>query len=400
MIKICKWKYNAMSPVMFMIDDLCNSWVDSNRNGKIDLGEDFGAGMRTKNSSFLFLEEKLLKDFPWVKVNFYVPVGKRIGMLANAPIRMYSAPINANAEIKKFFKSIHDNQKYELSYHGITHGKVFDKAKDQKQEWECFNNLEQAIATIDRGKNIFKDVTGEFPKGGKYCGYIGDTYGDQSIDKTNFFWWHRFWNRGIEDLNYETKFVGNEKNPLKAYDIQEFGENKIIDIPSTVNGAAFSLKSDSKIKSLIKKILSFYFIKREKSKIDFLLENKLVISIQEHICPARDDGKIQKPNIFDDLGSLQQIFSYLKSKNVWYCTGTELAEYYYLRKYLGIVYKDDKFEFDMKKIKKDIINKIISLEVENNVLEILAPDCKVYKKDNGIITVPVMEGNYIIKYTV
>lgn len=58
-MKICKWKYNADSPVMFMIDDLCNSWVDSNGNGKIDLEEDFGAGMYSENSSMKFLEENI-----------------------------------------------------------------------------------------------------------------------------------------------------------------------------------------------------------------------------------------------------------------------------------------------------------------------------------------------------
>ena len=41
-IEVCKWYQNADSPVLFMIDDLANLWVDINGDGKVDLGEDWG----------------------------------------------------------------------------------------------------------------------------------------------------------------------------------------------------------------------------------------------------------------------------------------------------------------------------------------------------------------------
>lgn len=394
-MKICKWKYNADSPVMFMIDDLCNSWVDSNGNGEIDLEEDFGTGMYSKNSSMKFLEENILKNFPKVKVNFYVPVGKRIGMLLNSKIKMYSAPINETKEIKEFFYSIHHNPRYELSFHGVTHGQVFEEAKDQKQEWECYNSLYEALETIEKGKNIFKDVTGEYPKGGKYCGYIGSTFGDESIDKSNFLWWHRFWNRGVEG-GYTEEFCGKEKNPLKNYDITEFGENKVIDIPSTINGSLFNITSSSTIKKIIKLILKPYFKYKVKSKFEFLLKNKLVISIQEHICPARDDGKRQGPNIFDDRKSLIEIFNYLKNKNVWYCTGTELAEYYYLRKNIKIVEEKDGFYFDFNKITKKIENMDITLLFDKKYSKIILPDKSELKIKNNIATFKVIKGKYVV----
>ena len=65
-MRICKWKNNADSPVMFMIDDFCNSWVDSNRNGEMDLGEDFGAGMYNENSSIKYHGRNMncLKQYP------------------------------------------------------------------------------------------------------------------------------------------------------------------------------------------------------------------------------------------------------------------------------------------------------------------------------------------------
>lgn len=395
-MKICKWKYNADSPVMFMIDDLCNSWVDSNGNGKIDLGEDFGAGMFHENSSFKFLEEEILKKYPKIKVNFYVPVGKRIGMLLNSKIKMYSAPINENEEIKKFFKNIHNNPKYELSFHGVTHGQAFEDPKNQKQEWECYNSLEEALKTIENGKEIFKDVTGEYPKGGKYCGYIGSTFGDKSIDKSEFLWWHRFWNRGIE-RGYTEDFCGKETNPLKAYDITEFGKSNVIDIPSTIDGSLFNTESNSIIKKIIKLILNPCISYRKQLKLDFLLKNKLVISIQEHICSARDDGKRQTPNIFDDKKSLLKIFKYLKTKNVWYCTGTELAEYYYLRKNIKIIENGDEFYFDLKKITKEIENMEITLFFNKKYSKIVLPNTKEIKIKNDIVTIDVMEGKYSLE---
>lgn len=394
-MEICKWKYDADSPVIFMIDDLCNAWVDLNGNGEIDLGEDFGAGMDGKNSSFKFLENEILKDFPKIKVTFYVPVGKRIGMIKNSKIKMHSAPINENEKVKDFFRKIHKNQRYELAYHGLTHGEVFDEAKDQKQEWECYKSLEEALLTIERGKEIFKDVTGEYPKGGKYCGYTGGKFGDESIDKSNFLWWNRFWNRGIGYLNCAENFCGKEKNKLISYDITQFGENDTIDIPSTINGGIFNLTSNNKFKQIIKYLLCFFYENKARKEINFLLKNKLVISIQEHSCFARDDGKKQTPNIFDDKKSLIKIFKYLKTKNVWYCTGTELAEYYYLRKNLKIIYKaNGRFSFDCSRVKKEAIIREITLKIKGK--EVVLPNNNKVLIKNRIVNLPIMQGEYKI----
>lgn len=387
-MEICKWKYNANSPVLFMIDDLCNAWVDLNGNGKIDLEEDFGAGLNEENSSFRFLEQNILKKFPWVKVNFYVPVGKRIGMLRNSKIQMYSNPITDNKKCMKFFENINNNERYELSYHGITHGEVFEKSEDQKQEWECYKTLEEAIEKIKIGKEIFKKAVGKYPKGGKYCGYIGGKYGDKSINETGFLWWHRFWNKGIENIG------GYEKDPLKAYDIVEFGDKNVIDIPSTVIGGLFNLKSKCFFKTTIKYILRSYIKRKKKKELEFLLTNKLVISIQEHICPARDDGKRQTPNIFDDKNSLIEIFNFLKTKNVWYCTGTELAEYYYLRKNLRVEKNEENFNFNLKNINKVIENNEISLKIDIDYKKIKLPNNKIIEIKNKIVTLPIMIGNY------
>ncbi|WP_164907541.1 hypothetical protein [Clostridium septicum] len=42
-INKCKWKYDAQSPVMFMIDDLANKYIYLEKNNENARGCDWGA---------------------------------------------------------------------------------------------------------------------------------------------------------------------------------------------------------------------------------------------------------------------------------------------------------------------------------------------------------------------
>jgi hypothetical protein len=398
-IEICKWKGNCDSPVMFMIDDLANVWVDLSGTGEVELGEDWGYAQRSENSSIAFLESNILNEYPEIKVNFYVPVGKRVGMISDSSINMYSNTIDENEGVKLFFQKLHQHPNYELSYHGTTHGEVYPEAKDFRQEWECYTSLSEAVNTIEKGKDIFNNAVGELPKGGKYCGYKAGKYGDESIVSSNFIWWQRYWNKGIESGEKQAD-IGGEFNPLLAYDITEIGNSSVIDIPSTLAGNLFNNHSNSKVKSLIKSLLwPIISIKRAK-EIDFLLNNKLVISIQEHISPARNDGKIQTPNIFTDKKSLLYIFRYLSKKNVWYCTGTELAEYYLLRKHTKISVIDNcSFELllDQKTLPFILTNKHqLTYKFPAGSKTITQPDGKKLCVQNNIATLDILSGYYLL----
>ena len=57
-------------------------------------------------------------------------------------------------------------------------------AKDFIQEWKSYKSLDEALATINGGKEIYKDDIGVFPDGGKYCGYISNEFSDD--DTPNF----------------------------------------------------------------------------------------------------------------------------------------------------------------------------------------------------------------------
>lgn len=401
-ITICKWFNNADSPVLFMIDDLANVWVDSTDNKKLELGEDWGYWKNEKNSSFGYLKEEILSSFPNVKVTFFVPVGKRVGMISNPKIQSISDFINCDDKTKKFFREIHQNPKFELTYHGTSHGRVGERSSDFKQEWELFNNVDEAVKMIEYGKEIFKDTTGEFPKGGKYCGYVSNQYSDESIDLSGFSWWCRFWNRGLDE-DQNCLIGGTDINPLTNYDIKYFGKNKVIDIPSTINGALLTDIYSGEIKTykdIIKRVLKKLIIRRRFKQVEYLLKNKLVISIQEHISPARDDGKRQKPNIFDDKHSLLMLFKYLENKNVWYCTGTELANYVYIRDNLEIVINDKKgamilnYPFDTLNRESKVTLKINS----GNLKGIISPNNERFLVIKNIVTIPIIKGEYSLVY--
>ncbi|WP_253200429.1 hypothetical protein [Clostridium sp. CF012] len=385
-----------------MIDDLANVWVDRSGSGEVDLEEDWGYARNSENSSFRFLNEVILKHYPDVKVTFFTPVGIRVGMIENAAIKSISKMINCDEETKEFFRSIHRNDRFEIAYHGTTHGKVGKNIQGFAQEWELFSNLEQAISTVNYGKEVYKEVFGEYPKGGKYCGYSSNSFSDNSIDKTGFSWWCRFCNLDTKDVakkGYFNKFIyGEDSSNITNFDVKKFGDNDVIDIPTTINGEMFNsvIYSDTKtIKGMLKRILRKYLIKKRTKEIGYLLENNLVVSIQEHISPMRDDGKRQKPNIFDDQLSLKRIFDYLKGKNVWYCTGSELTEYVYLKDAIKLIPGyESRFSFQFN-IEKQVKRNEITLKIVDNNKSILkTPDGNYLKINAGIVNVPLLQGEY------
>ena len=395
-ISICKWYNNAASPVLFFIDDFANVWVDTNGNGIVDLEEDWGNWKNNKNSSFRFLNEVMLNDFPNVKTTFFTPVGVRVGMIENPQVKTISKMINCDEETKTFFKSVNDKENFEIAYHGTTHGKVGKTRNDFKQEWKLFKSINEAVDTINKGKEIYKDVFGYYPKGGKYCGYEANEFSDESIAITDFIWWCRYYNRGL--LNDKNHYIySNDFSTVNKFDIKVFGRNEVVDIPSTLNGGLLTgifNPNKKTLKGIAKIILRNYLLKKKLNEIDFLLKNNLVISIQEHISPARDDGRRQLPNIFDDKESLKFIFNYLKDKNVWYCTGTEVAEYYILRnniKFIGITDNGFAIEYIGK---RNLEKMIISIKVNRNNIMIIEPNSEMVFGHNGVFNIHVQDGLY------
>ncbi|OUB57309.1 hypothetical protein BK716_06610 [Bacillus thuringiensis serovar higo] len=381
-----------------MIDDLANVWVDTNNNGKLELGEDWGFWKNKKNSSFRYLNENILNYVPEVKVTFFVPVGVRVGMIQSPIALSISDPINKDEDTKRFFREIHENPKFEIAYHGTTHGRPGITNKDFKQEWELFKDIDEAIETIEKGKNIYREAIGINPIGGKYCGYTSNELSDKSINETGFLWWCRYWNRGIDEFCIPN-ITGIDQNPLTNFDVKTFGPNKVIDIPSTINGALLNdlfNESNKSVKGFIKGLLKKTLIRKRMRQLDFLLENNLIISIQEHIAPSRDDGRRQGPNIFDDRDGLLYMFNYLKDKNVWYCTGSELAEYVRIRDNCEIKLVDEK-RFIIKNSGYKSTQLVSLLLNEQSISGIYLPNGIYIKKEKQYVNVPILEGVYTLE---
>lgn len=326
-VRVAPWPNDVDSPVIFMIDDLANVWIDTNRNGRVDWGEDWGYAQDSEGSSLKFLEEQILARFPDVKVTFFVTVGERAPVIRNGRYPCYARPINATDESKIFFKRLHDSYQYELAYHGLTHGiPGTSSSKEFVQEWVSYRSLEEAIRTIEEGKRIYFDVCGEFPKGGKYCGFVKNAFSDKSIEDTGFLWCCREWSRGMSGIPDEERFA-----------VKYFGQRRVIHIPCTVSGGVVGLRPTLATSHGVRRYLGYWrswF--RMRWQVTKLLYARQVVSIQEHIAPSREDGVRQRPNIFDDKESLLSIFRFLAGKNVWYATGTEVAEYFEARENIQI----------------------------------------------------------------
>jgi len=383
-VKICKWYGNADSPVLLWVDDLANAWVDVSGKGIVEPEADWGYAKDGENSAFGFLRQKLLSRFPRVKATFFVPVGKRSGVVASSSIKIMAAAINSDEGTMAFFRSVHENPMFEIAYHGTTHGIAGERSEDFVQEWDAFNSLEEAVAAIEKGKGIYMEALGCCPKGGKYCGYKAGRFGDESIDKSGFLWWCRNSSIGSHDAS--------------SLDISTFGENGVIDIPTTLEGNIFNkyIKPDGRIlQGAVKRIFKNKLLEIETGKIDRLLGNGLVVSIQEHISPARNDGRRQTPNIFDDMESLHMIFEYMRGKNVWYCTGSELAEYCCCRDKSVIEQNGDEFAVKCAYDKSKLSSNILSLKVEGGTVErMIMPNGVIVECEKGVYNIEIMEGTY------
>ena len=319
-----KWPNGALAPVLLWMDDLCNTYVDINQNGLANIDNDWGhLGLR---GVYKYLNEEILSKFPQVKTTYFVPVGIRSPVCLDSKIKQHSWPIDFSKESIDFFKHIHLQDNSEISYHGLTHGIASKFTKGFVQEWDSFSNIEEALQTIEKGKEIFKNVTGENPLGGKYCGYKSNNFSDQSIDYSGFIWWCRYYNVASVMNKMINKYYSGEDMVFdSSFNIKVFGKNKVIDIPTTVDGSF--LTNYKKHPQFIKSLSKIFKRRLLHNHLDKLINNNLVISIQEHISYSRVDLKRQRPNIQDDRDSLIEIFSHLSNYNLWYCTATELAEY-------------------------------------------------------------------------
>ncbi len=355
-IKIAKWKDDALSPVIFMVDDIANIVIKQSDSNELQIGEDWGHYGREKNSMWDFLSKNLLDKFPKIKTTLFLVTDKRAPM-ALGEEHSYNKSIVEDKKFIEFLNYLHQHKNVELAYHGTTHGKAGIKHEDFLQEWETFDSLEKGLEEIARGKELFKQAVGSYPTGGKYCGYQEGDFGPESIAKSNFKWWAYHWDGIIWDKN--------AKDSRYNYDV-EFNQG-VVDIPTTVDASTLSLRIFKRVFTR-KYLKSLYlYIKERKTierHIESLYQNRQVIAIQEHSSPFRTDGKIQYPNIVSDIDNLNYIFTLLSKKDVWYATCDEVANYFINRSNIKISIEG---ENSFKLLSKRLTEAEITITIENNL---------------------------------
>lgn len=89
----------------------------------------------------------------------------------------------------------------------------------------------------------------------------------------------------------------------------------------------------------------------------------------------------------------------MEGKNVWYCTGSELADYVNLRDHVQVVtYPGEERMFTLEHESRYGNGGILSLKLDSsNPASILLPDGTAVRVTAGIANLPVMKGEYFIR---
>lgn len=293
-VRAAKWKNDSDSPVMLMIDDFTNAWVDNNGASIVSAKYDWGGLHMAENSIFSFLENNLYSDYPEVKTTLFTVIGPISQYTRHQPFG-FAESINFDQKSRDFFQTVYNDPRFEIAYHGWNHGIPGKISEQFTQEFQSFNSVENAAKQIKKGLQVYLDVFGTPCLGGKYGGWSYNQYADSSIDQSGFRWWCRDWmakntSGHVLDTYYEPQF---------------FGKNDVIALPSTVHGNKWSYK-----------------------QVDALIKDKQIISIEEHMGAMRPDCQIQTPNVFDDIKRLRKLYSYLRKKKVWHATASQIANYF------------------------------------------------------------------------
>lgn len=378
LVEKAKWKGNADSPVCLTIDDFANAWYDANGNGVLEFGEDWGGGLDKPGSAINFLKTKLLEPFPEICITFFTVMGPISSFKETCPFTL-SMAIDESVESEFFFRTLYHKKNIEIAFHGYDHGTPGNEVTPFKQEWEDVESAELSLEKIEKGTRIFNKVFGERPIGGKTGAYIMSRDIEKSINMYGFKWWCRDW------MNKNVK----KKNIHQLYEPKFFGDNKVIDIPSTVNGRVWYRR-----------------------QINNLLKDRQIITVQEHISPYGPAGQYVRPNVFFDIISLQRLFKYLQKKKVWNATISEIAEYIDAYTYTQI-FDPTKDSFEISYTGK-LRNPIVTITIDpyclrlNNSqgnLEITLPDGSTlsrqqyyYDEVEGLflVDVPVQNGVYMV----
>lgn len=386
MYRISKWFNNYQAPVVLMIDDLSDAYVEVfNETYK----NDWGYLCDGPGSSYDFLKNSLLKYFPLIKITFFVPYLRHNVISDHSQFKVKKYALGERKDYTDFLIRL-KIAGHEIAHHGSNHGQYLDPnipstANNWTHEWALYKDRNEGMKTILTGVNKFHNECHINIVGGKYCGHTTINNSKEIIDKCNFLYWcdKPSYMSGKADEHY-------------------FGKNNIISFPINFSGNSFiKLKyltghtlRDKKKKFF--KYFQFLYSFYSYIKLYKLYKNSQIISIQEHNSPSTTAGTIQAVNIVTDIDSLKKIFSFLNNLSIWYATCEDIAKYIYIREQSKIEIINNELHIIFDNNKK-LNNTIISITSPNSfVLEKNGNQYHSIKTNSSYTTnLPIVDGRNI-----
>lgn len=386
MFKIAHWFNNHQAPVVLMIDDLSDAYINVYPE---PYKNDWGYLCNKNGSSFNFLQKNLLNFYPHIKITFFAPYLKHNVINEHSAFEFKKYALGDRHEYTVFLKQLNEAG-HEIAHHGSTHGEYIDKripttVNNWTHEWVLFDDVDTGVNTTINGIKKFKEICDVDVVGGKYCGYISIGNSREIIDKCDFLYW-------CERTNYN----------ISGYNVNTFGKNEVISFPTTVAGNSFvrlSYFTGNQKKDKQKRILKYFQpLYNIWSYINIYRHYKKshILSIQEHYSPSKTSGSVQSANIFSDINSLHKIFNFLQKLSIWHANCKEIASYIYIREHSDIVIDEEKINIifkNKKKIKNPIISitnsKAFVLEKNNQVFSSILNN-KLY-----VVNLPIIDGSNI-----
>ena len=304
---ISKYHNNHQTAATLMIDDLAPSAITT--DGVIRPFNDHGYAMNNPEGLYHYFEKHLLDPFPEICGTFFILIDKHTN---HAPgTGGYQILSNGfSDEYVDFLKSI--NPSFDLAFHGTNHGKIENGVFLQEFSYLTPTDIPRLKSILEE----FEKRTGLSFSGGKYPGYISNEHSEIILEKLGIKWW--------------AGHNGMKNKRTHENEFSYFGDSsKVLNFPTTFSGEAFKtfLKPS---KGKFSMLTALYHQLRKlnlERHLQYLYENRLVISLQEHFTTYRIDGKFQRPNVFDDLQSIQKTYSILRGADIWHASCNKIAKY-------------------------------------------------------------------------
>lgn len=305
--QICDYFNDHQTAASLMIDDLAPAAIAY--EDELKPFYDHGYGMRKPEGLYHYFEENLLNPYPEIRGTFFILTDQHFNQKPGTKGYIIKNR-GFSDEYVNFLHSL--KPRFDFAFHGTTHGKL---SKGQMLQEFTYLTPDD-IPRYEKMLKDFQQATGLSFYGGKFPAYQKNQHSSAIIEKLNFKWWafsNHMKNRRHRDTAF--KYSGNNQ--------------RVLHMPTNFGGESF--KAFLKVKKPRLTALRSWHKAYERIKLEghlnWLYQNKRVITIQEHFTTLRSQGIFQRPNVFDDLESLKTIYATLRGADIWHASCNQVAKY-------------------------------------------------------------------------